>query len=160
MAQDQATSTELLQPANPDLQQVTIQALKSRVDEADVRAFLEKLGSATAPAPVGATASVKLAVWGKIDVEPDGLPWKYDETIWGGPAYFGSAVGIMYTAYDSWDAFFQNVTGFHAQGVDVGGGILQVNWFISNGTPVGQFNGAAAGVGVFEAGGSGKWQRK
>lgn len=122
--------------------------------------FLEKMTSASVPAPIGATADIKLAVWGKLSVEPDQQPWKYDHTIWGGPAYIGSAVGFMYTAYETWDAFFQNVTGCHAQGVDAGGGILQVNWFISNGTPVGQFNGVAAGLGGFEAGGSGKWSRK
>jgi hypothetical protein len=66
----------------------------------------------------------------------------------------------MYTAYDSWDAFFRNVTSAHAQGIAEAGGILQINWFIENGTPVGQFNGAAGGIGVVECGGSGKWQKK
>ena len=65
---------------------------------------------------------------------------------------------MMYTAYDNWDAFFKNVTSYHVQGYSEGGGILQVNWFISNGTPVGQFNGAMVGAGGLEAGGPGKWK--
>jgi hypothetical protein len=159
MAQSMTTA-EQLKPTNPELQQATIKALDKRVSAEDVRAFLDKATGAGVPDPVGATITLNIAVWGKLDVEPDNLPWKYDNTVWGGPAYFGSGVGFMYTAYDSWDAFFQNVTACHVQGIDVGGGILQVNWFISDGTPVGQFNGAAGGVGLVEGGGSGGWTHK
>ncbi len=144
-------------PDNSALLEATVEAFKDRAGADEVQKFAK---AAASGAPVlGATANVKIAIWGKLDVEPDGQPWRYHNTIWGGPAYFGSAVGFMYTAYSSWDAFFRNVTGCHVQGVDVGGGVLQVNWFISNGTPVGQFNGAAGGVGLVEAGGSGKWER-
>jgi hypothetical protein len=69
-------------------------------------------------------------------------------------------VGFMYTAYETWDAFFNNVTSAHVQGIAVEGGILQINWFNASGTPVGQFNGVAGGIGLLEAGGEGKWQRK
>jgi hypothetical protein len=159
MAQTMTTAQQL-HPSNTQLQEATKKALETQIPEGDVQAFLDKVGGPAAPAPIGATVDLKLAVWGKIDCEPDGQPWKYDNTVWGGPFYIGAAVGFMYTAYDSWDPFWQNVTSCHVQGIDVGGGILQVNWFISNGTPVGQFNGAAAGAGLVEGGGSGGWTRK
>jgi hypothetical protein len=151
-------TTEELQPTNPAVQEAT-RALLERRDDVDVQEFLEKLGADT-PSPIGATVDLKIAVWGKLHVEPDGQPWVWDSTVWGAGAYIGSAVGFMYTAYDSWDAFFQNCTAVHVQGIDVGGGILQVNWFNSSGVPVGQFNGAAAGAGAIEGGGSGKWTHK
>jgi hypothetical protein len=150
-------SAEQLRPTNADLRQATIKAFE-RQDEVDAQAFLDKLASPSAPAPIGATASLNIAIWGKLQCEPDGQPWKYDNSGWGGPAYFGSAVGFMYTAYDSWDAFFQNTATWWAQALDVGGGVLQVNWFDGNHTPIGQFNGVAGGAGVAEAGGNGGWQ--
>jgi hypothetical protein len=148
-----------LRPDQEDVANATVKALEGRVDEDAVRSFLKAAADGT-PSPIGATVSLKIAVWGKIYVDPDGQPWKYDHTVWGGPAYVGDSVGFMYTAYDSWDAFWANVTSCHFQAIDVGGGILQVNWFIANGTPVGQFNGVAGGVGLVEGGGSGKWERK
>ena len=157
MAQDQAT-VELLRPTNPDLRQATLKAFEQQ-PEVDAQDFLDKLASSAAPA-IGATAELNIAIWGKLLVDPDGQPWKYDNTVWGGPAYFGKGVGFMYTAYSAWDAFFRNVTSCHVQGIAEAGGILQVNWFISNGTPVGQFNGAFGGIGLVEGGGSGGWQHK
>lgn len=156
----QTVSEQDLRPTNPLLQEAMIKALKQRRSADEVQEFLNRAVSATVPSPIGATATVNIAVWGKVQVDPDGQPWKYDATIWGGPAYFGSSVGFMYTAYDAWDAFFQNVTSVHVQGIVSGGGILQVNWFNSSGLPVGQFNGVAGGIGLLEAGGSGKWQHK
>ncbi len=149
--------TEELRPTNPVLQAATRELLGRRHEDAEVEKFLHQL-YVSVPGAIGATADVKLAVWGKLHVEPDGQPWVYDITIWGGPAYFGSSVGFMYTAYETWDAFFQNVTGAHVQGVDVGGGFVQVNWFNQDTIPVGQFNGAAAGAGLVQAGGKGQWQ--
>jgi hypothetical protein len=153
-------SAKDLRPDHDIVAQAAVTALKGRVSEDDVRRFLGKAASAGVPDPIGATASLKIAVWGKLTCDPDGQPWKYDHTVWGGPAYIGDAVGFMYTAYESWDAFFRNVTSAHVQAIDAGGGILQINWFNKDATPVGQFNGVAGGVGVCEAGGSGGWQRK
>lgn len=158
MSVNENVSAETMSMAHAELRQATEVALGQQVPRPDLDANLSALTSAQAAPAIGATASVKLAIWGKIEVETDGQPWKYDETIWGGPAYVGSGVGFMYTAYETWDAFFRNVSSFHAQRVDAGGGVFQVNWFISNGTPVGQFNGVAGGVGVFEAGGAGTWK--
>ena len=148
-----------LQPTREELQEATLKVLKGRVSEDEARRFLTEAAGDGVPDPIGATADLKIAVWGKLKCDPDGQPWKYDITVWGGPAYIGGAVGFMYTAYTSWDAFFTYVTSAHVQGVDVGGGILQINWFNKDGTPVGQFNGAAGGVGLVEAGGSGGWDR-
>lgn len=156
----QALTTADLLPTNPIVRDSTIRALGSRVDASEVKNFLDKAASDATPAPIGATASVKIAVWGKVTCDPDGQPWRYDQTIWGGPAYFGDSIGFMYTAYDSWDAFFRYVTSVHCQGIAEAGGILQINWFNGNGVPVGQFNGAAGGIGLLEAGGSGGWSHK
>ncbi|HYN95019.1 MAG TPA: hypothetical protein VES42_14315 [Pilimelia sp.] len=149
-----------LRPTNASVQQATMEALKDRIEPAEVQKFLDQIVSAGVPSPLGATASANIAVWGKVECDPDGQPWTYDATIWGGPAYFGTSVGFMYTAYESWDDFFRSVTGVHVQGIASGGGILQINWFNESGTPVGQFNGAAGAIGALEAGGSGGWQRK
>ncbi len=154
-----SVTTEKLVPTNPNVEEATRKLLSRQFDDGEVQEFLRQAGAAV-PAPIGATVDVKIAIWGKLHVEPDGQPWVYDITIWGGPAYIGGAVGVMYTAYETWDAFFRNVTSAHVQGIDVGGGALQVNWFDSKKVPVGQFNGLAAGAGLVEAGGSGKWQHK
>ena len=155
---DQPTALAL-QPDRKDFEQATLNALEGRIDEKEVREFLAKASSASAPDPLGATASLDLAVWGKLKCEPDKKPWKYDITVWGGPAYFGTAVGFMYTAYTSWDAFFANVTSAWVQAGAAGGGFIQINWFNKDGVPVGQFNGVSGGAGVAEAGGSGTWEK-
>ncbi len=159
MTESVLTASEL-SPDNPELLAAARTALETQIPARDVQEYLEKLGGVAVPSPIGATVTIKLAVWGNIQVNPDGQPWTYDNTVWGGPGYFGTSAGFLYTAYDSWDAFFRNVTSCHVQGIASGPGILQVNWFISNGTPVGQFNGAAGGIGLVEAGGSGKWKHK
>ena len=153
-------SEQELRPTHPLVQEATIKALKVRIEPGEVQKFLNQATSAAAPAPIGATASVNIAIWGKVKCDPDGQPWRYDTSIWGGPAFFGSGIGFMYTAYDNWDAFFRSVTSVHTQGIISGGGILQINWFNAGGTPVGQFNGVVGGIGALEAGGSGTWQSK
>jgi hypothetical protein len=155
-----ALSERELSPLNPIVQAATMHSLSRRIEVSEVQQFLDKMVSAEVPAPIGATASVRIAIWGKVTVEPNGEPWTYDTSIWGGPAYFGQSAGFMYTAYGTWDEFFRNVTSVHVQGVASAGGILQVNWFNHSGTPVGQFNGVAGGVGVLEAGGSGGWSHR
>jgi len=160
MSDDKQMTAQALRPDQNELKEATLQALGKRVDEKELQEFLAKASSDSAPDPIGATASLDLAVWGKLKCDPDKKPWKYDITVWGGPAYFGTAVGFMYTAYTSWDAFFANVTSAWVQAGAAGGGFIQINWFNKDGVPVGQFNGASGGAGVAEAGGSGKWQKK
>jgi hypothetical protein len=154
MSQAQATA-EQLSPTNSDLQQATIKALEPRFNEGDVRAFLEKAASPSAPPAISATINWNIAVSGKLVVLPDDQPWRYDVTVWGGPASTGAAVGFMYTGEDSWDAFFQNTASYQ---MIVIGGMLQINWFnSSNNTPIGQCN-AAGGGPPLQGGGPGKWQ--
>ena len=148
-----------LAPSSALVQEATLKALEGRIDVPQIQKYVEEL-TLTEPAPIDATATVALAVYGNLKVFPENQPWKYDITIWGGPAYFAtSIIGGMYTTFSTWDAFFQQVTFAHVQGAVIGGaaGFLQVNWFIDDGTPVGQFNSWAGGIGLMEAAGSGKW---
>jgi hypothetical protein len=65
----------------------------------------------------------------------------------------------MYTAEDSWEKFFQDVTAFSLQPIGGIAGMLQINWFNSSTTPIGQCNAVAGGIGLVQAtGGPGKWQ--
>ncbi|WP_271078369.1 hypothetical protein [Aurantiacibacter sp. MUD61] len=153
----QELTMEQSRPDQDHIQQATIESLGKAVGEDQAREFVAKMASESTPAPIGATASLKLAIWGKISCEPDGKPYKFDQTVWGGPAYFCTSAGFLYTAYDSWDAFFSLTTSFHAQGIASGGGFLQINWFNKDAVPIGQFNGASGGAGVAEAGGKGGW---
>lgn len=147
-------------PSTDLVQEVTLRVLRDRVDENDVRRFLKQAHSVEAPAPLWAKASLIMAIYGKLTCEPYDDQWEYDGSVWGGPAYKGDASGFMYTAYSTWDAFYANVTSAHVQGIAQAAGMLQINWFRADGMPVGQFNGAAAGIGVVEAGGPGKWSKK
>jgi hypothetical protein len=151
-------SAQDLRPDRDELLQATLSALKGRVEEEEVRRFVKEAASSAAPA-LGATASLKLAVWGKLKCEPDGQPWIYDHTVWGGPAIAIEAVGFMYTAYASWDAFFRNVTGVQATAGALHAGALQINFF-KDLLPVGQFNGVGAGEGIAFAAGNGRWEKK
>jgi len=158
-----AASEELLAPTREPIRAATLARLPKLpgVDQSAVAGFPDKL-AASVPAPLSAKASLIFAViYGKLTV--DGLPdpyakWHFNADIWGIGATGGTAIGIMYTAYDSWAAFFASVTAYHVQGIASGGGILQVNWFNKSGVPVGQFNGAMAGAGGLEAGGPGTWK--
>lgn len=149
---------EDLRPDHPIVHEATLEALKGRVGEEEVRKFLAEAATSV-PNPIGATGTLNLVVWGKATCDPDGQPWKWDTTVWGGPAYFGTGVGFMYTAYATWDEFFRNVNGIHCQGIASGGGILQFNWF-KDALPVGQWNAVSGAIGLAEAGGSGKWEPK
>ena len=151
-----------LRPNNDTLLEATLMVLKGRVDEDEVRRFVEKASNNVTAPVLGAEASLKIAVYGVLKCEPTTVPYKsykYDITVWGGPAYFGTSVGMMYTAYESWETFFRNVTGAHVQGLIAPVGVLQIN-FLENGLLIGQFNGAAGGVGLVEAGGTGKWKKE
>lgn len=160
---------KLLLPSNPIIKSATLTAF-SKLKGVDMQAaedFINKFDDAApkaavdVPAPLGAKADLIFGlIYGSVTVKPTSGPTSciFEHSFWGVGAVGGSSIGFMYTAYDSWDAFFRNVTGFHVQGIASGGGILQVNWFISNGTPVGQFNGAMAGAGGVEGGNSGTWK--
>lgn len=156
---DAPTAAEL-QPTHPALQEATITGMKGRIDAAEVEKFLNGAVGAKAPAPIGATASLNICVWGELSCTPADQPWIFDRYVWGGPAYFGAATGFLYTAYDTWDQFFQNAASVWAQGVATGGGVLQITWFNGDGTPCGQFNGVSGAAGLVECGNKGTWVQK
>jgi hypothetical protein len=161
IATDNLTAQDL-QPDNDTLLDATIKVLKGRIDEDEVRRFAKQASNNVTAPVLGAEASLKLAVYGVLKCDPTTQPYKsykYDITVWGGPLYFGMSVGFMYTAFETWEAFFNRVTGAHVQGIVFPAGALQIN-FLENGLIVGQFNGAAGGIGAVEAGGTGKWERK
>jgi len=119
-----------------------------------------KTSAVGVPDPISADLNVAAVfLYGYIYCYPS-LPWEYDASFWGpGLAGFGST-GFMYTAYNSWDAFFNETKGHHVQSAGVAGGIVQATWFNGDGIPIGQYNGIAGGAGLVEAGGSGRWKRK
>jgi len=157
-----SSMSDLLLPTNPNFDEATSNLKNLRgVEAASVDSYAEKLAVSAAPALSAKADIIFAAFYGNLTMKILADPYKkkyYDESVWGAGATGGTAVGIMYTAYNNWDAFFKNVTSFHVQGIAKGGGFLQVNWFISNATPVGQFNGAMGGLGLLEAGGPGKWK--
>jgi len=149
--------------ARPGLQKATRKLSKLKgVDEAAVQQYQAKLQASGAKVLKARASILFIAFYGELSVNVQTSPytkWKFEVDSWGLGAQGGDSLGMMYTAYDNWDAFFKNVTSYHIQGASTGGGFLQVNWFIKNGTPVGQFNGAQLGAGVIEAGGPGKWKK-
>lgn len=154
--------SDLLMPSNPNFKKATSNLKKLKgIDAASIDLYAEKL-AATSASVLSAKSDIIFALfYGNLTVKVLADPYKnkyFDVDTWGLGATGGTAVGMMYTAYDNWDAFFNNVTSYHVQGIADGGGFLQINWFISNGTPVGQFNGAMAGAGGIEAGGAGRWK--
>lgn len=157
--------TEILTPekltlTHPAVREATEGLLGRALKPDAVKNFINQLAAPAAAPAIGAQTWIALAIGGTIITQPSDMrtyPWEYRHVIWGGPVCVATAVGLMYTAYDNWDAFFQNVTSCHAHGVTGGGGLMQVNWFRADATPVGQFNGVSAGIGAFEAGGAGKW---
>lgn len=153
--------SDLLKPSNSIIQEATgnLKNLNG-IDAGAVDTYIGKLAQDGASVLSAQASIIFVAIYGKLEVSKLPAPYAkktFSVDSWGLGASGGTSIGVMYTAYDDWSAFFSNVTSYHVQGIADGGGILQVNWFISNGTPVGQFNGAMAGAGGLEAGGPGKW---
>ena len=152
--------SEILKPNIEAVQAATLRAFKGKVKDDEVKRFLDAIARAV-PVPIAATASlIFAAIYGVVKCEPRGQPWEFDADVWGVGLADISSVGLMYTAYENWDAFFSLTTAFHVQGIAEVGGIFQINWFNKSSVPIGQFNGVAGGIAVFEAGGSGKWKKK
>ena len=135
--------SNILLPTDPIFQEATSNLKNLRgIDAASINSYAKNLATTTASV-LSAKADIIFAViYGNLTVKVNTDPYTNkngDVDIWGIGAAGGTAIGMMYTAYDNWDAFFNNVTAYHVQGIAEGGGALQINWFISNGTPVGQF---------------------
>lgn len=152
--------SDLLTPNNEIVQAATVRALKGKVKDSDLQKILNP-SAAGVPDPLRATGSLWATVfYAGMKCEPTGVPYYFEEGAWGLGLGIVTTGGILYTAYTTWDAFWRETAGYHAQGIAEGGGILQFNFFNSSGVPVGQFNGVAGGIGAFEFGGTGKWKKK
>lgn len=157
-------------PSPAEILAATNQAFRSKLPEADLdelkQAFENSLDAPRGldaggePGTITAQASIGMAViYGVIKCTPGHHPWQFEESVWGGGVTAGGAMGIIYKAVPSWDAFFRQTTGFHCQGIAKAGGILQIT-FLNKFKPIGQYNGAMGGIGVFECGGNGRWARR
>ncbi|MEM6793352.1 MAG: hypothetical protein AAF725_05190 [Acidobacteriota bacterium] len=155
----EATASNLM-PTQDALRELTDKALGDRVDRKELDRFYDLVGSGSGAEVLGATASLKIFVWGVLHCEPYDKPYSFDAEVWGAGASAVESVGFMYTAYTEWGPFFRDTTAFHVQGAAVEGGVLQINWFRKDGLPIGQYNGVAGGIGAFEAGGAGTWNRR
>ncbi|HEX7118215.1 MAG TPA: hypothetical protein VF212_05475 [Longimicrobiales bacterium] len=162
-----STTTRQLLPTDEVVKAATLRALKGEafrgaLGDEEIERFLNEAVGAGVPSPIQAEGDLKfIAIYGKITCQPSPDPWKkyyMDETAWGIGGSMITSLGFMYTAYETWDAFFKNTTAYHAQGIADAGGIFQINWFNSSGVPVGQYNAAAGGIAVFQCGGSCTWK--
>ncbi len=151
--------------------EATQRALGNVVDPKELAAFLDGMESgkglmqapsaAKAPAPAEAMGETfTVGIYGYVKCTPSSLDHTFQGNHWGVGLAALTAYGTMYTAYDSWSALFRETKGYHAQGVAEAGGIFQITWFNKKSLPVGQFSAVAAGLGVFEVGGSGSWSKK
>jgi hypothetical protein len=154
---------QILSPANPIIKKATLEALK-KLNGVNMAAAEEFIRKAELDDPLTLTTTASLAcgvIYGRIELQPTSTynNWAFNHNFWGVGVVGATSGGLMYTAYSDWLSFFQNVAGFHVQGISEGGGVLQVNFFLSNGTPIGQFNGVMVGVGGLEGGNSGTWSQ-
>ena len=144
----------------------TLESLKGKIDEEALNGLLSYMPSDAANdsrATAADASLVSAVIWSTVSCTPKNLPWKFEESAWGPGIGGGSCTGFLYHAYkdaNDWDSFFHDAVAYHAQGIAATGGIFQINWFNSKGVPIGQFNGAMAGGGVFEIGNSCKWKHK
>jgi hypothetical protein len=154
--------SNLLSATDPIIQKATSNLKNLRgIDAGSIDSYVENLATTLAPV-LSAKANIIFALfYGNLTVKVNTDLYSNksgDVDIWGIGAAGGTAIGMMYTAFDNWDAFFHEVTAYHVQGLASGGGVLQINWFTSNGMPVGQFNGAMGGAGGLQAGGAWTWK--
>ncbi len=165
--------SEISLPSIEAVKESTYKAFAGKLEDSDIHNLLASLpasnflSSAVVTNPDDATLSgtpTKIAsasiyfglVFGVISCEVDNK--KFEAYSWGIGASALVSKGILYTAYDSWDALFQETCYYHAQGIAEAGGIFQISFMNSSHIPVGQFNGVAGGIAVFEVGGVGHWK--
>ncbi|MEP3113745.1 hypothetical protein [Nisaea sp.] len=153
------SNIEQLDPAI--VRAATESALRGKVKDSDLDKFLDLPTADGHPAPIlceGNITAVLVHSWMHCNPLAD---YYMKESAWGvGAGVVPAAGGFLYTAYNSWDLFWNETAGYHAQGFADGPGILQFNFFNSSWVPMGQFNAASAGIAWFEFGGSGKWRKK
>ncbi len=156
-------SSEFLQACKD----ATQSALAGKVKDSDIKAFLNRMPEGMkattrgAPSPAEAKGETYTVVlYGYVKCTPTHLDYEFEANHWGLGLAGMASYGFMYTAYEKWDGLFSETRGYHAQGIADAGGILQFTWFDGKHLPIGQFNAAAGGIGVFEVGGEGRWKRK
>jgi hypothetical protein len=150
----------------------TIKALAGKVKDEDVQNFLSHMPGKTSVSAglksIADQAEAKgetytVAIYGYVKCIPTHLDHEFEANHWGIGLSAMASYGSMYTAYegtDTWKWLFSETRGYHAQGIADGGGILQITWYNGKNVPIGQFNSAAGGIGVFEVGGKGRWKKK
>ncbi len=146
----------------------TIRALAGKVKKEDLDKLLRRMptqaiapSAPDSPGPAEAKGETYTVIlYGYVKCTPTHLDHEFEANHWGLGLAAAAGYGFMYTAYGDWSDFFSETRGYHAQGIADAGGILQINWFNGSGVPVGQFNGVAGGIGVFEVGGEGRWTKK
>ncbi len=128
----------------------TIEALKGKVSDEDIAHLLSFMNGDTVLSEKGATSDsgpgpqdaktelYTIGIYGHVKCTPTHFPYEYNANHWGLGASVMTTYGIMYTAYNTWEAFFRETRGYHAQGIAKGGGILQITWFNGKGTPIGR----------------------
>ncbi len=153
----QITAEQLVEAADT----ATRKAFEGKFNNEEINDFLESIRGVNAPAPIAATGSIIfVGIFGEVVCEPMDKPYIFKQKSWGVGAAGVSSVGLLYTAYDNWNGLWKNTTSYHAQGIAKAGGIFQINFFNKKGIPIGQYNGPAIGIALFEVGGAGKWKKK
>lgn len=173
----EVSAPEIVKPNFEVVQAATWKAFKGKMKDEVIQSFLDAttgrdesapaklkagtLATVKAATPMKATGSLYFALlYGVISCKPFHSPFVFEESSWGIGATAMSSGGVLYTAYEQWDDFWNLTTGYHAQGIAEAGGIFQINFFNKQCVPIGQFDGVAGGIGVFECGGRGKWYKK
>lgn len=82
----------------------------------------------------------------------------FEAYTWGiGGSIFTSG-GVLFTAYNSWDDFYNETRFYHAQGGSYIGGIFQITFMDKDHNLIGQYNSIGGGYSLFETGGGGRWK--
>lgn len=106
-----------------------------------------------------ATGSVYVAgFFGIVKCTVDSDKKLFEAYTWGiGGSIFTSG-GVLFTAYDSWDDFYNETHFYHAQGGSYIGGIFQITFMDQHHNLIGQYNSVGGGYSLFEVGGGGRWK--
>lgn len=84
----------------------------------------------------------------------------FEAYTWGVGGSIFTSGGVLFTAYDSWDDFYNETHFYHAQGGSYIGGIFQITFMDKGHNLIGQYNSVCGGYSLFETGGGGKWKSK
>lgn len=156
---------------NDLLKENTLKTFKGKVDNDSLDKLIQSMPdyefkdgifiASNDPRLINAKASLKMVFYGELNCfDLEGYKSTFCQKVWGpGVGSVDSVIGGMYNVYEdsNWPYFFRQADKVHVQGIAGTVGTVQISWFDKNNTPIGQFNSAAVGAGVFEAGGDGRW---